>query len=54
MISITGYIWRYEVVDKLAWKHHLTTDEVEEVFKNKPRIYRIDEGHYEGEDVYAA
>jgi len=54
MINITGYIWRYDVVDKLAWKHHLTTDEVEEVFKNKPRIYRIDKGHYEGEDVYAA
>ncbi|MCI0697317.1 BrnT family toxin [candidate division KSB1 bacterium] len=42
------------MVDKLAWKHHLTTDEVEEVFQNKPRIQRIAKGHYQGEDVYAA
>jgi len=33
MIDLTGYIWRDDVVDKLAWKHNLTTDEVEEVFK---------------------
>ncbi len=54
MINITGYIWRDDVVDKLAWKHDLTTNEVEEVFQNKPRIYRIEKGHYDGEDAYAA
>jgi hypothetical protein len=32
----------------------LTTDEVEEVFQNKPRIQRIAKGHYQGEDVHAA
>jgi len=54
MIDLTGFIWRDDVVDKLAWKHNLTTDEVEEVFQNKPRIYRIEKGHYEGEDASAA
>lgn len=54
MIKITGFIWRWEIVDKLAWKHHLTVEEVEEVFRNQPRIQRIAKGHYHGEDVYAA
>lgn len=54
MINISGFIWYDDVVDKLAWKHHLTTDEVEEVFQNKPRIQRIAKGHYQGEDVHAA
>lgn len=54
MINITGFIWYDDVVDKLAWKHHLTMDEVEEVFQNKPRIQRIAKGHYQDEDVYAA
>jgi len=54
MINLTGFIWRDDVVDKLAWKHNLTTDEVEEIFQNKPRIHRIEKGHYEGEDVYDA
>jgi hypothetical protein len=53
MISIAGFIWYDDVVDKLVWKHHLTTNEVEEVFQNKPRIQRIARGHYQGEDVYA-
>ncbi len=37
MLTIAGYIWREEVVDKPAWKHNLATYEVEEVFKNRPR-----------------
>jgi hypothetical protein len=47
MINISGYIWYGDVVDKLSWKHHLTTDEVEEVFQNKPRIHRIEKGRYQ-------
>lgn len=54
MIKITGFIWRWKIVGKLAWKHHLTVEEVEEVFRNQPRIQRIAKGHYHGEDVYAA
>lgn len=33
MIKITGFIWRWKIVGKLAWKHHLTVEEVEEVFE---------------------
>jgi hypothetical protein len=54
MINITGYIWYDDIVDKLAWKHQLTTNKVEEVFQNKPRIHRIEKGHYQDEDVYDA
>lgn len=52
-MKIAGYIWRDDVVEKLAWKHNLSTYEIEEVFQNKPRIYRIAKGHYQGEDVYS-
>jgi hypothetical protein len=29
-MKITGIIWLREVVDKLAWKHQVTTEEVDE------------------------
>lgn len=54
MLTIAGYIWREDVVDKLAWKHNLATYEVEEVFQNRPRIQRIAKGHYQDENVYSA
>jgi hypothetical protein len=30
-MRVTGVIWLRDVVDKISWKHHVTTDEVEEV-----------------------
>ncbi|MCI0693744.1 BrnT family toxin [candidate division KSB1 bacterium] len=52
-MKISGFIWRRDVVDKLLWKHHVTTDEAEEVFSNKPRYRFIELGDVEGEDLYA-
>jgi hypothetical protein len=53
-MKVTGIIWRREVVDKLAWKHHVTTDEVEEALAAARRFRFIETGDVEGEDLYAA
>jgi hypothetical protein len=53
-MNITGYIWREDVIDKLAWKHQVQVEEVVEVFENKPRIERLERGHRPGEDLYVA
>ena len=53
-MNITGYIWRDDVVDKLAWKHGVRAREVTELFENRPRIERIERGHRPGEDLYMA
>lgn len=53
-MKVTGIIWRREVVDKLAWKHHVTTDEVEEALTAARRFRFIETGDVEGEDLYAA
>jgi uncharacterized DUF497 family protein len=53
-VEITGIIWLDSVVDKLARKHHVDIDEVEEVFAAGPRFRFIESGMRSGEDVYAA
>lgn len=53
-MNIIGYIWREDVVDKLAWKHHVEVEEVVEVFENKPRVERLERGRRPGEDLYIA
>lgn len=53
-MNITGIIWHRNVIDKLAFKHKVTTDEVEEVFDNKPKIRFMEKGDVKDEDVYAA
>jgi len=51
---IDDFIWLPDIVGKLAVKHRLTQDEVEEVFFNRPRFLFVEQGHRSGEDVYAA
>jgi uncharacterized DUF497 family protein len=53
-MRVIGVIWLREVVDKLAWKHHVTTDEVEEALATARRFRFIEMGDVEGEDLYAA
>jgi len=53
-MEVAGIIWLRNVVDKLAWKHATTTDEVEEVFNHAPRYRFIERGDVESEDLYAA
>ncbi len=53
-MNITGIVWLRNIVDKLAWKHNVSTDEVEEVFNHSPRFRFIERGDVDGEHLYAA
>ncbi len=53
-MTIAGIIWLRDVVDKLAFKHHVETNEVEEVFGGEPKFRFIEKGEREGENVYMA
>jgi uncharacterized DUF497 family protein len=53
-MNIEGVIWLGNVVDKLAFKHHVEIHEVEELLTGKPRFRFVEKGEREGEDVYMA
>jgi len=53
-LKITGLLWLEDVVEKLARKHQVEIEEVEELFRGKPRFRFVERGHREGENVYAA
>ena len=53
-MRITGFIWLDEYVEKLARKHDVTPDEVEEMFYAGPRYRFLEKGHVEGENLYSA
>ena len=51
---IDDFIWLPDILEKVAAKHHVTQEEVEEVFFNRPRYRFVESGHRLNEDVYAA
>jgi len=53
-MRINGIIWLRDVIDKLAFKHSVEQEEVEEVFDNRPRFRFLEKGERAGEDVYVA
>ena len=53
-MRIEGIVWLRNVVDKLAFKHHVQPEEVEEVLSNKPKIRFVEKGERAGENVYMA
>lgn len=53
-MKIEDIIWLRDVVDKLAFKHRVEANEVEEVFNNKPKFRFVERGGREDEDVYLA
>ena len=53
-MRITGIIWLHKIVDKIESKHHLTQDEVEEVFANSPQYRFLERGKIDGDSVYSA
>ena len=53
-MRIEGVTWLPDIVAKIASKHHVDTDEVEEVLVNDPRFRFVEKGDREGEDVYLA
>jgi len=53
-MKIENFIWLPDIIDKLAFKHHVGTSEVEEAFDNRPKIRFVQKGDRKGEDVYLA
>lgn len=53
-MHIDEIIWKDTFVEKLARKHHVQIDEVEEALQSCPLIKRVKKGNVRGEDVYAA
>lgn len=51
---IDDFIWLPDIVDKLAYKHNVSPEEVEEVFFNQPRFLFAEKGNVAGEDLYMA
>lgn len=51
---IVGIVWLQRIVEKLSKKHHVTKDEVEQVFVNRPQYRFLEQGRIEGENVYSA
>lgn len=53
-MNIYDVIWKDKFVDKLASKHGVSTEEVEQVLFGDAYFRRVAQGQVEGEDVYAA
>lgn len=53
-MKLEGIIWLRDVVDKLLLKHHVDTEEVEQMLSGKSRFRFVEKGKQEDEDVYAA
>jgi uncharacterized DUF497 family protein len=53
-LRITGFIWLEQFVEKLAWKHDVAPEEVEDMFFRKPTYRLVERGHVPGEHVYSA
>ena len=53
-MNITGYIFREDIVDKLAWKHQIQPEEVVQVFERQPHVEQLERGHRPGENLYVA
>lgn len=51
---IRQIIWKDQFVEKLATKHGVSIEEVEEVLNSKPHIRKVSKGKVKGENVYAA
>jgi uncharacterized DUF497 family protein len=51
---IDEFAWLPHIIEKLEAKHHVSLDEVEEVFFNTPKYRFVESGHGPDEDVYSA
>jgi len=53
-LDIYEIIWRNKFIEKLASKHNVSTDEVEEVLFGSPFIRFWEKGETAGENLYLA
>ncbi|MDA0245339.1 MAG: BrnT family toxin [Chloroflexi bacterium] len=51
---IEDIIWLPEIIDKLAWKHHVEPEEVDQILFGRPLYRKAQRGYIPNEDVYAA
>lgn len=51
-MKITSLIWQEEIVEKIERKHHISVEEVKQVFMNQPRFLFRERGRrVEGRDM---
>jgi hypothetical protein len=53
-MKIEGVVWLRDIVDKLAFKHRVETDEVEQLLNGRPKFRFVEKGERKDEDVYIA
>ena len=53
-MQLYDVIWKEQFVEKLADKHGVSTDEVEEVLFGKPHVRLAEKGRVKGENLYTA
>lgn len=53
-MKLYDVIWKERFVDKIADKHGITTDEIEEVLFSNPHVRLAEKGRVEGENLYVA
>ena len=53
-MQVYEVIWIDRFVDKLADKHGVTTDEVEDVLFGRPHVRMVEKGDVKGEHLYLA
>ena len=51
-MRIEAIIWLEAIIEKLAVKHHVEPEEVEEVLFNNPKFRFVEHGEREDENVY--
>ncbi len=50
-MKIDDFLWLDAIVEKLAVKHQVEVEEVEEALRNRPKFRFVEKGEREGEDV---
>jgi len=53
-LQLYDVIWKAKFVEKIAYKHGVTTDEVEEVLFSQPHVRLVEKGRVKGENLYVA
>jgi uncharacterized DUF497 family protein len=53
-LRIESLVWLEDIVDKLLWKHDVDEVEVRDVLECRPLFRFVENGHRQGENVYAA
>jgi uncharacterized DUF497 family protein len=53
-VRIEEIIWLDTIIEKLAVKHRVDPEEVEEVLRSRPKFRFVEKGDRKGEDVYLA